>query len=213
MTISEHPITNTSCADFLHDLVVHRLSWLTYPQLIEIAKQAGFNRKRVQTQIRRSWTMGMLYRGIRNVPPAGNAVCWYDSRRPMLDDAAIRRYASDQTIQQQMPAEVTELISIGPLAAGLLGVRRPIEPNFVQLTAGQRLATAFKTWLAMGIGPDQWQQVNSRQYLAHLAAVAQISSPCGVAKRFVFAPISMNQKRLRHFFKKVNELQVPYELW
>lgn len=206
-------IANTSCADLLLDLVAFRLSWLTLPQLIEIATQAGFRATQVRTQIRRCSALGLLYRGVRNAPQAANACCWFDSRRPTQVDSAIQQFVANQASYGQLPAEVTELIGIGPVAAGLLGVTRPIEPNYAHLVAAQRLATAFKKHLANGLDPERWQQLHSRHFLAHLAAVALVSSPCGTVKRLVLAPIPMNPARLTRFIKKASELQVPYELW
>lgn len=213
MNLPKHQLANTSCADFLLDLVAHRLTWLTLPQLMEIATQAGFNDGKVRTQIRRCWTMGLLYRGIRNAVPTPNATCWYDSRRPTQVDAVIQKFVADEVVRRQLPTEVTELIGIGPLAAGLLGITRPIEPNHQQLAAQQRLALAYKMHFANGLEPEQWQQLQSHQFLARLAAVAQMTSPCGNSHRLIVAPYATSRLRIERLIKRINELQVPYELW
>lgn len=107
----------------------------------------------------------------------------------------------------------TELISIGALAAGLLGVPQPVEPELGLLASWMRLYIAFKHHTNGGVDPTNWRKMGRQHFLSGLAAIAVVSTSNSTSKKLVAAPTAMSSVKLNRFIDQLNSMQVQYELW
>lgn len=202
-----------TCSDFLIDVVANRLSWISKSNLIELAAKAGHIESNTNAQIRRCQKARLLFRGSRNVLSRNDFGCWFKSTELSQQAVAIRQFIRTGSLSHRSIANPTELISIGALAAGLLGVPQPVEPELGLLASWMRLYIAFKHHTNGGVEPTNWRKMGRQHFLSGLAAIAVVSTSNSTSKKLVAAPTAMSSVKLNRFIDQLNSMQVQYELW
>lgn len=207
MITSNKALAKPACSDFLLDIVANRLSWISKSDLIELASKAGYLESNTNAQIRRCQKARLLFRGSRNVFNRNAFGCWFEPNKSDQQAVAIRRFVHSESLSHRSIASPTELISIGALAAGLLGVPQPVEPELELLASWMRLYTAFMHHIHCGFEPTNWRKLGRQHFLSGLAAIAVVSTRNSSSKKLVAAPVAMTSAKIESLHRSTQQFE------
>ena len=105
----------------------------------------------------------------------------------------------------------TEIIRIGPLAAGLLG-KSLSWPDHGALEASLRLSQAFVHHVKAGKDVRSWRLLDRTSMLTKLAEAAVVNDGSSGRNKLVIAPIADRLAHIR-LFEVLQKQEGEYEVW
>ena len=208
---SQSIISERFGTNFLLDLFTIRIPYIAKLDLMRIGCHFGASQQSMKSQLSRGWKAGLIRRTMVNAATEKSGSPIYFGPSVELIRKAAKALTDREALLRNSSRIPTEVISIGPLTAGLMG-KSLSRPDKVVMEASLRLSQAFVYHVEDGNDIRSWRLLDQSSILTRQAMAAVVKYGKNERKKLVIVPIVNRSKHIR-LFEDLQKQGGEYEVW